>query len=782
MDFIRNAFFFALTLLLSGLSVNRLFAQNNQVGIGEWRSHLSYESIVAITESQDAVYYGSSQAILKVNKEDLSFEYLNKVGGLSDMGVSTIEYNLSENLLVVAYNNGNIDLYYKDGLVVNLSSILNNTSVVGDKSVNHILNDGKKIYFSCSFGLVVYDLDIGAFSQTTFTSSEVNACARLNDTLFISTNAGIYSGVLDGRNLLDFGLWELQGASMGLNALDYPSKNIIFFQDKLYADVGDTLIQYVNGQWRHLSGIDYRDTTAYSFWKPSGNNDYINNYNFSLSYDKNDFIITTNTNIYHIVKPNNDIYTPYYAGSWRLQDMVVDQNDLTWAADLGYMHHNFQYIKPDAPYRNLVSDMHVDADGVLWVTSSNYNTNSAYFNPFGVFKYENGFWSVINKSTRPELDTFFDAIKVLSNPVNNKIYVGSFMSGLLEIDAAEDLTVFDQYSADAPLNGADGDPLRTRIMGLAVDDDGVLWMTNSRTYGSLLVARKLNGEWKSFPSSKFNDYQVEELAVDRNGYKWIKQITGRITVFDSGVLNDDTDDRSIQLGDNNTVLPNNNITTLSADKNGVIWVGTNEGITIFNCAANLFDGACQGNRPIISQDDFNGYLLGGEEILSIETDGANRKWVGTKNGLFLLSDDGYEQLLYLNKENSPLFDNEINKLAFDGRSGTLYVSTSVGMQSFRTESTAGVPKMTLESCNCFPHPVESGYDGPIAFPELADMANVKITDISGRLVYETTALGGQAVWYGTDYNGRRAQTGVYLVYVVNESGGQKKVCKLLFNN
>jgi hypothetical protein len=782
MDFIRNAFFFALTLLLSGLSINRLIAQNNQVGIGEWRSHLSYESIVAITESQDAVYYGSSQAILKVNKEDLSFEYLNKVGGLSDMGISTIEYNLSENLLVVAYNNGNIDLYYKDGLVVNLSSILNNTSVVGDKSVNHILNDGKKIYFSCSFGLVVYDLDIGAFSQTTFTSSEVNACARLNDTLFISTNAGIYSGVLDGRNLLDFGLWELQDASMGLNALDYTSKNIIFFQDKLYADVGDTLIQYVNGQWRHLSGIDYRDTTAYSFWKPSGNNDYINNYNFSLSYDKNDFIITTNTNIYHIVKPNNDIYTPYYAGSWRLQDMVVDQNDLTWAADLGYMHHNFQYIKPDAPYRNLVSDMHVDADGVLWVTSSNYNTNSAYFNPFGVFKYENGFWSVINKSTRPELDTFFDAIKVLSNPVNNKIYVGSFMSGLLEIDAAEDLTIFDQYSADAPLNGADGDPLRTRIMGLAVDDDGVLWMTNSRTYGSLLVARKLNGEWKSFPSSKFNDYQVEELAVDRNGYKWIKQITGRITVFDSGVLNDDTDDRSIQLGDNNTVLPNNNITTLRADKNGVIWVGTNEGITIFNCAANLFDGACQGNRPIISQDNFNGYLLGGEEILSIEIDGANRKWVGTKNGLFLLSDDGYEQLLYLNKENSPLFDNEINKLAFDGRSGTLYVSTSVGMQSFRTESTAGVPKMTLESCNCFPHPVESGYDGPIAFPELADMANVKITDISGRLVYETTALGGQAVWYGTDYNGRRAQTGVYLVYVVNESGGQKKVCKLLFNN
>ena len=113
--------------------------------------------------------------------------------------------------------------------------------------------------------MVVYDLDIEAFSQTTFTSSEVNACARLNDTLFISTNAGIFSGVLDGRNLLDFGIWELQGAANGLNAINYTSKNIIFFQGKIYADLSDTLVQYSNGQWEHLSGVDYRDTSSLVF-------------------------------------------------------------------------------------------------------------------------------------------------------------------------------------------------------------------------------------------------------------------------------------------------------------------------------------------------------------------------------------------------------------------------------------------------------------------------------------------------------------------------------------
>jgi len=32
------------------------------------------------------------------------------------------------------------------------------------------------------------------------------------------------------------------------------------------------------------------------------------------------------------------------------------------------------------------------------------------------------------------------------------------------------------------------------------------------------------------------------------------------------------------------------------------------------------------------------------------------------------------------------------------------------------------------------------------------------------MVFETTALGGQAVWDGKDYNGRKAATGVYYVF------------------
>jgi hypothetical protein len=772
-----------LTILFALLVSSQIFGQDNPVALGEWRSHLSYANMVALTESDDAVFYASTQAILKVYKEDQSLEHINKVSGLSDMRIKTIEYNKSENLLVIAYVNGNIDLLYDNGYVENLSAIITNNNIIGDKSINHIYTSGKQIYFSCSFGLVVYDLDIDAFSQTTFTPSDVNSCTQYGDTLFMATNQGIYKGVMDGRNLLDFGAWQFQGSLTGLNIASYSARNLISFNNKVYAAALDTLYQYYNGRWQHFNGYDQAAGQAISTWIPTGTGDFVPHYNMSLNYDKDQLIIATNTSTYYLIDAANTIETKRYTGAWRVKDIVIDQDNIHWAADEAFIHRDFQHVKPNSPRSNVVADMHVDEDGTLWVAASPYNSITAYFSGIGIFSYKEGYWKEFSARTNAIADTFWDPIRIISNPKNNKIYVGSFMSGLLEMSADESVLTFDQYTTGVPLKGTNGDPNRTRIMGLDVDDDGNVWMTNSSTFDATLTVKRIDGSWKSFPSTFFsNQIQVEDLVIDRNGYKWVKHITGKVTVFDSGDLDDDSDNRSIQLGDNNTDLPNNDIKCLAADKNGTVWVGTNAGITIFNCSSNVFDGACSGNRPIISQDDFNGYLLEGETVVDIAVDAANRKWVATSNGLFLLSADGYDQLAYFTKENSPLFDNEVNHLAIDGVTGTIYIATGSGIQSFRGEATTGQRRMKSEDVVVFPHPVDPGYTGPIAISNLVDEANVKITDASGRLVYETTALGGQAIWNGTDYTGRRAQSGVYLVFIVNEDGGQKGVGKILFLN
>jgi flagellar hook assembly protein FlgD len=65
---------------------------------------------------------------------------------------------------------------------------------------------------------------------------------------------------------------------------------------------------------------------------------------------------------------------------------------------------------------------------------------------------------------------------------------------------------------------------------------------------------------------------------------------------------------------------------------------------------------------------------------------------------------------------------------------------------------------------------------------LVSNAQVRITDINGVLVYSTRAEGGQAVWDGKNFDGRKAQSGVYLVYAANDTGTEKVVTKILIIN
>lgn len=756
-------------------------AQNTTVALGDWRSHLSYSSTVGLAESDDAIFFGTPEAVLKVYKADQSLEYINKVWGTSDMRVQTLAYHQEEQMLIVAYLNGNLDLIYDGGTVVNLPAILNNNTII-DKSIYDIYTNGKQIYLSCAFGLTIYDLDLEAFSQTTFTPVEVVGCTRLNNELFIATAQGIYKGIDDGRNLLDFTVWEKQTQNL---PNFYDSRAIIQFNGKIYADINGELYVYDQGTWGTMAGFDVETQTSFTRWQPTGGGDFIPNHRLSLSYDKTTLIVTSRSQKYFLINANQEVETRNYPGSWRVLEVAIDQDGIHWAADQGLMHRDGQRIRPNAPSTRQASDLYTDEEGTLWVAASSYNTIQAFFNRDGFLQYKEGIWKTFDEELYPAvMDTFYDVIRIAANPTNGRIYASSFMSGLLEYDPATDvIRNFDQYTPNAPLEGVSGDDLRTRIQGLAIDDDGNVWVTLTEAPSTGLAVLRRDGTWKGYPLSYFRSgNKLGDVVIDRNGYKWIKQITGNITVFDSGNLDNDSDDRSFLITPNNSELPVQEITALASDKEGAIWVGTTDGIVIFNCSATLFDGSCTGRRPIISQDNFNGYLLEGEHVRAIAVDGANRKWVGTNNGLFLLDGDTYEQLAYLTEDNSPLFDNEVQQLAVDDVSGYVYIATDLGLQSLRGEATGGRRRMPDCLGNVFPNPVEPGYQGPIAISDLPTNANVKITDASGRLVYETDALGGQAIWDGMDYTGRRAQSGVYFAFVVTEDGGQKGMCKILFMN
>ena len=87
-----------------------------------------------------------------------------------------------------------------------------------------------------------------------------------------------------------------------------------------------------------------------------------------------------------------------------------------------------------------------------------------------------------------------------------------------------------------------------------------------------------------------------------------------------------------------------------------------------------------------------------------------------------------------------------------------------------------------ECFDVYPNPVRPGYEGVITVDGLIRDSEVKFTDITGNIVFQTVSNGGRAVWNGNDFNGNRVSTGVYFALVADAEGSSTCVTKILLIN
>jgi hypothetical protein len=235
--------------------------------------------------------------------------------------------------------------------------------------------------------------------------------------------------------------------------------------------------------------------------------------------------------------------------------------------------------------------------------------------------------------------------------------------------------------------------------------------------------------------------------------------------------------------DKNNKVITNEIYSIAEDRKGNIWLGSNKGILVYYSPSRVFSGEdFYAQQIIVPRNDGSGLgdpLLGTESVTTIEVDGANRKWIGTRSGgVFLVSEDGLEQIHSFNTDNSPLLSNSITDIAINPTSGEVYFATDNGIISFISDATE--PNDLFRDVYVFPNPVREDYFGDVIISGLMENSFVKITDLNGNLVFETTSLGGQALWNGQNLRGERVATGVYLVFCSSEDGLNTHVTKLLF--
>ncbi len=783
------------TFILFIFFFNALFAQSDSLKIGQWRSYLPYQKANYVTQSKDKIIIATSFAVMSIDKEDDSIEFLSKVENLSDAGIQLVKYNKFSDILLVAYSNSNIDLIDKNGKVTNLRDIFDNINIIGDKTIYDVfIKDGAAAYLACGFGVLKMNMIKGEFDFTTFTNSKVRGVHIWDNKIFAATEKGLFS-VSDDKNVnpADFSLWVNESKKMLPQLADYQARNVCTYKDKLYFDINDTLFVYDRNTAKK---IIYEKDSYISNISNEGKNLLISIWRVQAgggTWGGKLFYLDSSENLNQVPNSNDCIVDLY--------NTIEDEKGQIWLADVERRIKKFatinggcQEIRTNSPYTHNVQQMELENNNI-WLASGGYTTSNTYDgNPEGFYFNIDGKWGFKNRENDAimrdnYLYTIHTVTSVAVNASAKKRFIGSFWGGLLEIgDKGE---IIKHYtSKNSTLQTAIGDGNSTRVGGIAFDKKGTLWVSNNSATKPF-SALTADGKWHVMGSA-YPNAQIYKVAIDPNtGYKWfsIGKGSSSIIVYDEGkLLDDESDDRSIVLSSTNSQMPGSKVNWVEPDLDGKMWVATDDGVIWFSCGSSIFDKAtkkdvCNGTLPTTIVDGIPESLLKYNNVNTIAIDGANRKWFGTSNGLFIQSSDGKTQVAYFDKNNSPLFDNNIIDIAINNKTGEVFIATDKGLQSFKTDALLGNPVHT--DVVVYPNPVRPEYDGLIAIKGLAKDANIKITDVNGRLVYETEALGGQAVWNGRDYQGNKVNKGVYLVfstYTQNVDYPDEAVAKVLIMN
>ncbi len=775
---------YALLLSFIILATNYIFSQIP--AIGEWRTHMPYNLVIDVAIADDIVYAATPYNLFTYNTVDNRIERFDKIKGLSSVDVTEIGYNKQRKEVLVAYSNANLDVIDTEQNVFNISDI-KDKDILGNKTINNIVFKENLAYLSCGFGIVVLDMDKREIKDTYYIGAEGSTVNVLdltyNEThFFASTESGIYYADVNANNLADFNQWT---KDLSLIHPDLPYNLIENFQGKIYTNYysqkynQDTMFVFDGQNWDYFSV----DNTSEHHEMNVNEDKFILVNRYGVSVFNSDMILD-----YKVRVPSGETLECFAA--------QLDEYENVWVGDKwkGMLKtwdkgKQGEIIKPNGPAAKDVFAM--DAFGSsLWVASGGYQSDWAkLYNHYGVFSFIDDDWYTHNKKNTPAFDTITDWVCAKVDNANPSIaYIGTWGGGLLKYENNQLVSVFGQNNSS--LQPRIGDASLVFISGIDFDSQHNLWVANSSA-NDVLSVMKNDGSWKAFNlGAAMSAADISELIVDKYDQKWIiKRKDGHLAVFNNNNTIDDISDDNIKIltsATGNGAIPGTKVYSIAVDHDGEVWVGSDEGVCVFYSPSNIFEPGVNydASQILIPRNDGSGLadiLLETETVTAITIDGANKKWIGTNRaGVFLLSEDGLEQIHHFNVDNSPLLSNNITDIAIN-ENGEVFFGTANGIISYKSTTTPE-PPTGLGDVYAYPNPVRENFTGLIGIKGLVNNASVKITDSYGNLVFETRSEGGQAVWDGKDFNGRRAATGVYLVFVANDDGTETIVTKILFIN
>ena len=331
----------------------------------------------------------------------------------------------------------------------------------------------------------------------------------------------------------------------------------------------------------------------------------------------------------------------------------------------------------------------------------------------------------------------------------------------------------------------------TIVSTLKYTDNGDLWVLNSMVDNPIWKIEHGSGNWVNYPHPEMSTpakYNLVSLLQSRNN-KNIMWFANNYYTENRLYAYDFVNDKLVGHGPNftnedGTVITPVMVYALAEDLDGNVWIASSNGPFYISSADAIAgnDAFIQHKVPRNDGTNLADYLLSDVKTRCIAVDGANRKWMGTENGVFLISSDCNTLLQHFTTENSPLPSNTVYDICIDNNSNIVYFATERGLCSYASDATQPSEEMTKDNVYAYPNPVTPEYTGKITIVGLSFNADVKIVTSNGALVNQGRSTGGSYQWDGRDLKGKRVASGVYMVQAATETGDKGVVCRIAVVN
>jgi hypothetical protein len=757
--------FLPLFLLLFCLNIS---AQGNQ----QWGSYFSYTNIVDIAESNSRFFAAAESAMFVQNTVSGELKTITSIDGLKAEGITAIYHSSEFNRTLVGNSNGLLLIINSNNSIVARRGIVEETTVVATrKKINSFYESNGLVYICTDFGIVEFNLQTLEFGDTYYLGPSgreipVRQVAINNGTIYAATydGFGIRKAAVTNPNLNDFNQWQTI-----LNG---------FYWDGIVTYNGE-LIGATN--YGPIFRIADNGTTTTVATLPPGVTDM---------RIANGFMVITgasNVNVYNdqltrvaqinAIPGETDVIT-YSCATIIGQTLYIGtQQRGVYTVPMNFSAA-FDNITPDGPLRNNIFSIQKSRNN-LWAVYGSYNyLYVPQFEQYGVSKFTSQGWLNIPYNALSVFGPVVSISDITIHPNREReVYLNSFHNGLLKL---EDDVPVQIYTDVTPTNTklepiGPGVDRSIRINGGTFDSAGNLWMTNSRIEKPLKVLMA-NGNWEEYGFADvmaFPNDEYGKLAIDKNGTKWIPTFVNGLIAF-----NETLNNKAIAVNVDNG-LPVVYVKCVEIDNSNRLWIGTVNGLRIIQSVDRfLTENTLEATNIVFLEDGVAQELMNEQSITDIKTDGSNNKWIGTAGaGAFLVSPDGQSTLFHFTKDNSPLPSNNINDIEIDNNTGEVYFATDRGMVSYKGTSTSA--EDDLSNVYVYPNPVRPGFEGDVKISGLIDRATIKITDIEGNLVYETTSEGGTILWDTRAFGKYKVRSGVYMIFISSEDATMTKVKKVM---